>query len=114
MFSTQFFVALACIWAPLAELATGHVTIYNTTAKAVATADALAAVATLAAYDQTVLTSPPPPNPAIATNILVQVCRFKPSSVHANRYVWKMKLYPNGMDGLSIKWVWFTALSAHS
>jgi hypothetical protein len=63
-------VVLACVWARL----TNAVTIYNVkTTKAIATSDAYAAVATLAAYDQTVLTSPSPPSPAITNNFLVQV-----------------------------------------
>ncbi|CAE6465695.1 unnamed protein product [Rhizoctonia solani] len=78
---TSQLVVLACIWAQLA----GAVTIYNVkTTKAIATSDAYAAVATLAAYDQTVLTSPSPPSPAITNNFLVQ-------------------LYPGSMSGLSIK-----------
>ena len=63
---------LAVVAAPLGAAA---VTVYNTkTGKApIATSAAYAAVATLAAYDQTVLTSPSPPSPAITTNFLVQV-----------------------------------------
>ncbi|CAE7105895.1 unnamed protein product [Rhizoctonia solani] len=74
-------VALACVWARL----TGAVTVYNVkSAKTIPTSQAYAAVATLAAYDQTVLTSPSPPSPAITNNFLVQ-------------------LYPGSMSGLSIK-----------
>ncbi|CAE6440066.1 unnamed protein product [Rhizoctonia solani] len=75
------FVALACVWARLA----GAVTVYGVkSAKTIGTSQAYAAVATLAAYDQTVLTSPSPPSPAITNNFLVQ-------------------LYPGTMAGLSIK-----------
>ncbi|KAF8608868.1 hypothetical protein BDV93DRAFT_551672 [Ceratobasidium sp. AG-I] len=74
---------LAIVAAPLGAAA---VTVYNTkSGKApIATSAAYAAVATLAAYDQTVLNSPSPPSPAITTSFLVQ-------------------LYPGSMDGLSIK-----------
>ncbi|CCO29455.1 hypothetical protein BN14_03468 [Rhizoctonia solani AG-1 IB] len=69
-------VVLACVWARLANA----VTIYNVkTTKAIATSDAYAAVATLAAYDQTVLTSPSPPSPAITNNFLVQEFYFRQS-----------------------------------
>ncbi|KAJ1304397.1 hypothetical protein OPQ81_005546 [Rhizoctonia solani] len=74
-------VVLACVWARLAR----SVTVYNVkSAKTIPTSQARAAVATLAAYDQTVLTSPSPPSPAITNNFLVQ-------------------LYPGSMSGLSIK-----------
>ncbi|KAG8760410.1 hypothetical protein FRC11_000426 [Ceratobasidium sp. 423] len=80
MLASQF-VVLACIWARFA----GAVTVYGVkTAKTIGTSQAYAAVATLAAYDQTVLTSPSPPSPAITNNFLVQ-------------------LYPGTMAGLSIK-----------
>ncbi|KAG9127511.1 hypothetical protein FRC07_012798 [Ceratobasidium sp. 392] len=72
---------LASAWAPFAAA----VTTYGLKPqKTIATSVAYAAVATLAAYDQTVLNSPSPPNPAGANNFLVQ-------------------LYPGGMNGLSIK-----------
>jgi len=75
---------LASVWAPLAGLA-GAVTTYGLKPhKSIATSAAYAAVATLAAYDQTVLNSPGPPSPAITNNFVVQ-------------------LYPGGMAGLSIK-----------
>lgn len=63
---------LAVVAAPLGAVA---VTIYNTKAgKApISTSAAFAAVATLAAYDQTVLNSPSPPSPAINTTFIVQV-----------------------------------------
>ncbi|KAH7339431.1 glycoside hydrolase family 79 protein [Rhizoctonia solani] len=74
-------VVLACVWARL----TNAVTVYGVkSAKTIPTSQAYAAVATLAAYDQTMLTSPSPPNPAITNNFLVQ-------------------LYPGSMSGLSIK-----------
>ncbi|KAG9127513.1 hypothetical protein FRC07_012800 [Ceratobasidium sp. 392] len=72
---------LASAWAPFAAA----VTVYGLKPqKTIVTSAAHAAVATLAAYDQTVLNSPSPPEPAIPKNILVQ-------------------LRPGGMDGLSIK-----------
>ncbi|EUC64409.1 glycoside hydrolase family 79 protein [Rhizoctonia solani AG-3 Rhs1AP] len=78
---TSQLVLLACVWARL----TGAVTIYGVkSAKTIPTSQAHAAVATLAAYDQTVLTSPSPPSPAITNNFLVQ-------------------LYPGTMPGMSIK-----------
>ncbi|KAG8678640.1 hypothetical protein FRC08_017620, partial [Ceratobasidium sp. 394] len=76
---------LASVWAPLAGLADAAITTYGLRPqKTIATSAAYGAVATLAAYDQTVLNSPSPPSPAIANNFVVQ-------------------LYPGGMDNLSIK-----------
>ncbi|QRV79270.1 glycoside hydrolase family 79 protein [Ceratobasidium sp. AG-Ba] len=68
---------------PLARLATAVTTYGLKAEKTIPTSAAYAAVATLAAYDQTVLNSPAPPSPAIANNFVVQ-------------------LYPGGMNGLSI------------
>jgi hypothetical protein len=74
MHALHLLVVAASVWAPLAELA-GAVTIYSTKAgkTPIATSAAYAAVATLAAYDQTVLNSPTPPSPAVTNNFLVQV-----------------------------------------
>ncbi|KAG8773967.1 hypothetical protein FRC12_002210 [Ceratobasidium sp. 428] len=73
---------LASAWAPLAA---ATVTTYGLKPqKTIATSAAYAAVATLAAYDQTVLNSPSPPSPAVGGNVAVQ-------------------LYPGGMNNLSIK-----------
>jgi hypothetical protein len=75
MLGLRLLVVAASVWAPLAELATASVTLYSTKAgkTPIATSAAYAAVATLAAYDQTVLNAPAPPNPAITNNFVVQV-----------------------------------------
>lgn len=83
MLTAQLLAALACVWAPVVS----SVTIYSTkTAKVIATSDAYAAVATLAAYDQTVLTSPAVPSPAITTNFLVQVSSVPQICAEAEAY----------------------------
>lgn len=101
MRTAQLLVFLASVWAPLTEQVAASVTIYGTkSAKTIPTSSAYAAVASLAAYDQTILNSPSPPNPAITTNFLVQVRHFKLVFTRADLYT---QLYPNSMDGLSIK-----------
>lgn len=68
-------LVLPLLAAVVAPLAAANVTIYavKPPRAPIPTADALAAVATLAAYDETVLNSPSPPNPPVTTNFLVQV-----------------------------------------